>query len=525
MNATASTIRVLLDRGIGTVYGNPGSSELPFLNVLPAELQYVLCLQESIAVAAAVGHSMATGEATFVNLHGQPGVGHAIGAIAAAARAGAPVVIVAGLPDSRHLAEDPHLGGPVVDVVAPLVKSATQVHRSQDVAPAIEQAFRTALAAPRGPAFVAVPMDLWDGDAGSVTVPASDHLSVLEPAVPVWLGDLIGSASSPALVVGGGHDSRSIDGLTVEVAEHLGLRVYGSPLASAVAFPTDHPAFGGHLGLSKADIRGVLAQHDVIVLISDRPPTVYAYSDGPMFPPGADVVLVTPTAVVPVAVAATHCLVADPVVVLQGLLRLPARERGREPDDAAAVGTGSSSDPSSPSSSDPWSEVFARLAETLPPDAIVVDEAMTLAPRLRTMVPSSGARASIRTPGGGLGFGVAAAIGAQLARPDATVVAVVGDGAFMYAPQALWTAARYSLPIKVVVVDNGGYESLRSFARATGMELSGTVDLELDGIDRSALARSLGVAAADVVDPEQVAAALRTLLDAPGPGLLRIAVG
>jgi len=514
MSATEATIQVLLDRGVGAVYGNPGSSELPFLNALPAELPYILCLQESIAVAAAVGHSMATGEATFVNLHGQPGVGHAVGAIAAAARAGAPIVIVAGLPDSRHLAEDPHLGGPVVDVVAPLVKWATQVHRSQDVPNAIEQAFRTALAAPRGPAFVAVPMDLWDGPAGPVVIPETDHLSVAEPSVPGWLSDLLSSARSPALVVGGPHDAREMDELTVGVAEHLGLRVYGSPLNSAVAFPTGHPAFGGHLGLSKAAIRSTLDEHDLILLISDRPPTAYAYSEGSMFPPGADVVVITPTALVPISVEATHCLVADPIMVLRAMRGLPPRGRAPEP-------SGTERSPGT----DRWSQVFARLAEILPPDAIVVDEAMTLAPQLRTMVPSRRARASIRTPGGGLGFGIGAAIGAQLAHPEATVVAVVGDGAFMYAPQALWTAARYSVPIKVIVVDNGGYESLRTFARASGMRLSGTVDLALDGIDRAALARSLGVAAADVVDLEQAGPALRVLFETPGPGLVRIAVG
>lgn len=514
MRAVDGVIEVLRARGVGAVFGNPGSSELPFLNELPADLPYLLCLQESIAIAAATGHAMATGEVAFVNLHGQPGVGHAIGALSGAARAGAPLVIVAGLPDSRHLADDPHLGGPVVDVVRPLVKWATQVSRADDLPRAVERAFRVATAGPRGPALVAVPMDLWEGTATPAVVLRAEPLPPSRRAVPEWLASALGAASAPALVVGAAPDGRALEPLAVRAAEQHGLAVYGSPLAGSVAFPTDHPAFRGHLGLSRATIRAELADHDLVLLIADRPPTVYVHSEGPMFPPGCEVVLVSATAAAVEGSEATRCIVAHPSEVLEALTDLPPAPAGRP---------GTAVPPAAPSG--PWDDVFAALARSIPRDAIVVDEAMTLAPALRRAVPSAGARTSIRTPGGALGFGVGAAIGAQVARPDATVVAVVGDGALMYAPQALWTAARYDLPVRTVVVDNGGYASLRSFARAVGMTLSGTVDLALDGIDRSALARALGVPAADVTDPGDLPDALAELMARPGPGLLRVSVG
>jgi len=520
MRAVEHAIETLLGWGTSAVFGNPGSSELPFLNELPPSIPYLLTLQESVAVAAGTGYAMASGRPGVVSLHGMPGVGHAVGAISGAARARAPIVIIAGLPDSRHLARRPHLSGPVAAVLSPLVRWSTVVDRAEDVPEAIEQAFRWASGPPSGPAFVAVPMDLWDRPSrAAVRLDTSVDDGV--PVLPSWLVARIAGARRPALLVGGGVEDRASWDALIGFAERQGAAVYGVPLASMVGFPTAHPSFRGHLGLSHASIRSALDGHDLILVLSEEPPAAYAYSDGPMFPPGADVVVLAGSAEASSGVEATRRVLGPPARLALALGRLPAREGSVavvEGDRVASPGGTARGDLLD------WERVFEAVARHIPPDSIVVDEAMTLAPILRRVVPTRSPRTSLRTPGGSLGFSVGAAIGAQVASPERTVTAFVGDGGLMYAPQALWTAARYRLPVKVVVLDNGGYESLRSYVRESGMQLSGNVDLAVRGIDHRALAASLGVPGSFADDLRSLEDGLERLYAEPGPGLLAVRV-
>jgi benzoylformate decarboxylase len=519
VSAVDHAMTVLADRGTRAIFGNPGSSELPFLNVLPPSIPYVLALQESIAVSAAAGFAMASGTPGFVNLHGMPGVGHAVGAIAGVARARVPVVILAGLPDSRHLQRRPHLSGPVAEVLAPLVRSSVVVARPEDVPDALEQAFRSATGAHQGPAFVAVPMDLWERPSrAAVTMLPADHL---RSELPGWLAPLLASARRPALVIGSGLEDGGSWRALVSVAERQGADVYGSPLASAVGFPTAHPRFRSHLGLSNAVIRETLDAHDVILVLSDEPPSAYAYADGSMFPAGAEVVMFSSSQDAAILVDARRSIIGPLRGLAAALADLPARVGTLTA--GAATQQAPAADPVPPSVLT-WRQVFEMFAQRLPARSIVVDEAMTLATHLRDIVRTSEPRSCLRTPGGSLGFSVGAAIGAQVARPEEIVTAFVGDGGLMYAPQALWTAARYGLPTKIVVLDNGGYESLKLYARGAQMELAGNVDLDLRGIDRQHLAAAFGVPSARATDHASLAEGIDFLYGTPGPALLEVQI-
>jgi benzoylformate decarboxylase len=123
---------------------------------------------------------------------------------------------------------------------------------------------------------------------------------------------------------------------------------------------------------------------------------------------------------------------------------------------------------------------------------------------------------------GGLGHGLPAAIGVALGRPDARVIALLGDGASMYAIQGLWTAARLNLPMTFVIVNNSRYEALHVFGRHFGLQkLEGT---DLSGIDFVSIAKGQGVEAVRVETAEALDAALLAAFDSKGPMLVEVQV-
>src|SRR3712207_1554631 len=125
------TLDLLRELGMTSVFGNPGSTELPFLRDFPDDFTYVLGLQEAAVVGMADGYAQASGGAAFVNLHTSPGLGNAMGAIVTAWHARTPLVITAGQQDRRHIALDPMLSGNLVDLAKPYVKTSREPYRAE----------------------------------------------------------------------------------------------------------------------------------------------------------------------------------------------------------------------------------------------------------------------------------------------------------------------------------------------------------------------------------------------------------
>jgi benzoylformate decarboxylase len=169
--------------------------------------------------------------------------------------------------------------------------------------------------------------------------------------------------------------------------------------------------------------------------------------------------------------------------------------------------------------------LMLRIAEALPREAVVVEEALTSSLTLPALVPQRDPKSYFGLASGGLGFAMPGAVGAALALPGRPIVAVVGDGSALYGIQALWTAAHLKLPITYVIANNRSYRilkerlvSMRKSERFVGM------DLRDPEIDFAALARSMGVAARRVVDPQAVAPALRETMRQGGPQLVEVMI-
>jgi benzoylformate decarboxylase len=176
----------------------------------------------------------------------------------------------------------------------------------------------------------------------------------------------------------------------------------------------------------------------------------------------------------------------------------------------------------------PFAATHALLA-ALPAGGALVDEAITTGFHVRMLYRSSTPGSYFFCRGGGLGWGVPAALGVQLARPDQPVLCIVGDGSIMYSAQALWTAAHEQLPVVVAVVDNRQYGILKVNLVESGSPSARAgrfvaMDLDSPPVDHVGLARSLGIDALLVEKPAEVTEAARAAFDARRPTLLHLPI-
>lgn len=496
-----ATFDLLRSFGMTTIFGNPGSTELPFLRNFPEDFRYVLGLHEGAVVGMADGYAQGTGRAAFVNLHTVPGLGNATGAIATAYQNKTPLVIVAGQQDRRHLALEPFLSGRLTEMAPPYVKWSHQPARAEDVPAAIARAYHVAMHPPRGPVFVSVPMDDWDAGTELYEAREVDHRALPNPEALEEISHLLASARSPAIVAGSGAGRAGAWHDTIALAEKLKAPVWADPFGPQAGFPQDHPLFQGHLAAAQATLAEQLARYDAVLVLGAPVFRYYQYVPGPTVATGTRLLHVTDDPEEAARAPAGASVIGDVALAIQRLLELaPEADRPHPPPPPP---------PPAPEARTPMpvEYVLHALNESLPDQAIVVEETpsskMLLHERVRIREPGGFHSAA----GGGLGFAAAASIGLKMASPDRPVVCVVGDGSLMYGLQALWSAARYHVDVTYVVLDNGRYGILGLLAERDGA--GGTVPgIDLPGLDIVGAARSLGCDGEAVEKAEELSGAL-----------------
>lgn len=242
-----TTLDLLRSLGMTTIFGNPGSTELPFLEDLPEDFTYVLGLQESVVLAMADGYAQAKRQATFVNLHTAPGLGNAMGAMVNAFHGHTPLVITAGQQDRRHLALEPLLHGRLVELARPYVKWSYEPVRAEDVPAAVARAYHTATQEPQGPVFVSIPMDDWEAEASTLETRRVSQRTAASPEALERVASALLESRQPAIVAGDGAARSAAWHEVVALAEKLDAPVYNEPLSAHAPFPQDHRLFHGHL--------------------------------------------------------------------------------------------------------------------------------------------------------------------------------------------------------------------------------------------------------------------------------------
>jgi benzoylformate decarboxylase len=525
MKPAEAVVEVLRSEGVDRVFGNPGTTELPFLDALVAagDLPYVLALHEGSLVATADAFARVTRRTAFVSLHVAAGLANGLIGMLNARRSRTPLVVTAGQQDRRHLLQEPMLGGDLVGLAAAASKSAVEVTRVEDVVPVLRRAFALASTPPAGPVFVSLPMDLFDEQVDLEVDPPLPRDLLLASSHVTEAATLLRRASSPAIVAGDGVGRAGAVAELVAVAESLGAVVHHQPMHDGVNIPMSHPLHAGMLPPTNEASRTALEGRDVVLLVGARfwP---HHYSEGPPLPPAATLVQIDDEGdqigrPCPVDVALGGGIRTN----LRALAAaLGSDDRGARRRNAAvervnlAMRTKVAEEGAAAAGSTPLSPLAAAhvIGANLPESATLVEEAITLGVPLRRALRIDRPGHYLHTVGGGLGWGIGAAVGVGLGRPGLPVVAAVGDGSAAFGVHGLWTAARQGVPILVVVANNGEYRTLKQTSVARGGAASVTetylgMDLRAPRLDWPAIARGFGVAARQVTSGAELAELVR----------------
>ncbi len=537
-------LEILKQEGVSVMFGNPGTTELPLMDGLAREpgIHYVLALQEAVAIAMADGYAQASGGLAAVNVHVSPGLGNAMGMLYNAMKSGAPMLVTAGQHDQSFNVTEPILWSDLPPVARPFVKWSTEVHRLEDLPRVVHRAAKTAFAHPTGPVFLSLPVDVLnaerDLELGAPTRVAprivGDRAAVAEAA------RLLAKADRPVIVVGDAVAHGDAIAELVELAELVGAPVITEGVASTCNFPFTHPLYAGSMPRLGPPIRATLMRHDLLFSVGGDLFTLSLPDDVDPMPPGLPIVHldVNPWELgknYPTAVAilgepkATLPELSEAVRRVTGTQGHPQAAKRREAVAAAfgaeraelakRAGAEAARVPISPLT------LVHEVAKGTPADAVVVDEAISSAPGIRHFFRCADAKSFYGLRGGGIGWGLPAALGVKLALPNRPALALVGDGSAMYTAQGLWTAARESLAVVYVIFNNASYRILKQRTRALkgfSAEDDRYVAMDLDRplIDFVGLAKSLGVPGERVEKSQDVAPALGRAFAAGGPYLI-----
>jgi len=535
---------ILRQEGVGFIFGNPGTTELPLMDALVREpsIRYVLALHESVAVAMADGFATAGGTLAVANVHIAPGLGNALGMLYNAQKSGAPLLLTAGQHDQSFTATEPVVWADLPPMASPFVKWSGEVRRPEDLPRLVRRATKTALSHPRGPVFLSLPVDVLnaerDFDLLSPTRVASGM--VADRSAIDQAARLLAKAERPLIVAGDAVALSDSLAELVELAELVGCPVINECMASTCTFPFTHPQYAGSMSRLAPRIRALLSRHDLLFSVGADLFTLSLPDEVDPWPRGLTVVHLDqdPWELgknYPAAVA----LQGDPKATLPELTEAFRRHTTRQGHADAAqrraasgvehqrVLKGLTDRATKDSALTPISPLtlVQAIAANVPPDATIVEEVLSSVEGIRWFFGCADSRSLFAMRGGGIGWGLPAAMGVKLALPDRPVVALVGDGSAMYTNQAFWTAARESIPVVFVIFNNGCYRilkqrvlSLKGFSACDDTFVG--MDLDRPSIDHVALARSFGVPGEQVIKAADIGAALRRGFESGGPYLV-----
>ncbi|MCA6123905.1 benzoylformate decarboxylase [Bradyrhizobium sp. WSM 1704] len=512
-----ATFGLLRAWGIKKVFGNPGSTELPFLSDWPEDIDYVLGLQEASVVGMADGYALATRNAGFVNLHSAAGVGNALGNIYNAYRNQTPLVITAGQQARSIMPLQAFLYAErASEFPRPYVKFAVEPARAEDVPAAIARAYYVAMQPPCGPTFVSVPIDDWARATQPVEARQVSREIGADPSAMKALVAALGEARRPALVVGPAVDRAEAVDLMVDVAERTKAPVWASPFSARCSFPERHPQFAGFLHASPGQLSDALRDHDLVVVIGAPVFTFHVEGHAAIFDGATPIFQITDDPDAAAMTPAGHSIIATMKPALSALLDLLPETKRTAPAGRVL--------PPAPAAADPIPAEYAlhALAAAMGPQDALVEEVPSHRPLMQKVMPMRGQDSFYTMASGGLGYSLPAAVGMALGRREGRTVCLIGDGSAMYSIQALWTAAQRKLPLTVVVMNNSGYGAMRSFSQV--MQVRNVPGLELPNIDFVKLAEGMGCDAVRVTKSSELAAAYKRALSHQGASLIEVMV-
>lgn len=519
-----ATYEILRNLGMTVIFGNPGSTELPFLRDMPADFKYVLGLHERAAAGMALGYSLAKRDAVFVNLHSIASTGNGLSAIQDAWHLHVPLVITAGQQDRRHLLAEPFLSSRAVETVAPYVKWAYEPLRAEDVPAAIARGYYLAMQPPMGPIFISIPMDDWTRDCHPVAARRVSQTVLPDFEMLDQVVSALDASRNPALVAGSQIEEDGAWSEVLALAEHLNADVYQEPIAPRWTFPRSHRLFRGGLLPAQQPLADQLSAYDVVVVLGARIFLYYAHVPG--YPikghsvkPGTKLFQITNSPLDAAAALAGTSIVGNVAVAAKHIrTRTRARQRAMKTlESAAPLPEPRAEYPITPA------YFFSVLNRVMTRNVVIVEECPSSKGDLDQHLALDEPGSFYSVPNGVLGFGLPAAVGLQMAHPERRVVCPIGDGSIQYSIQALWSAVQQKAPVIVIVLRNSDYSALKGFCDFTqvGRNVPG---MDIPGIDMVKIAQGYGMAAHEVDRPEELEAALKAAFAAHEPRLISLNV-
>jgi benzoylformate decarboxylase len=511
------TYDLLRSLHLNIIFGNPGSSELPFLKDMPSDFRYILGLHERTAAGMALGYSVATGKAAFVNLHSIASAGNGLSAIIDAYYCHAPLVVTTGQQDRRQLMGEPFLVSRAVDVVKPYVKWACEPLRAEDVPAALARAYYLAVQPPRGPVFVSIPMDDWNHPCEPVQARAVSTSVAPDSAALDEVVRALASTRRVAIVAGSEIEEDHAWQDVIALAEHLNSDVYCEPIPSRWTFPRTHGLFRGGLLPAQRPLSGQLRAYDTVLVFGAPVFLYYACVPGAPINPGVRLFQFTNSPTDASAALAGTSILGN---VAAAAKYLRNRTTAVENKSVASTPKAREAKPDHPITG---AYLFDTLEKVRPRNAVMVDESPSSKGDIDRyfLADEPGSYYSVRS--GILGFAPPFAAGMQLARPDRRVICPIGDGSLQYSIQTLWTAVQYSIPVIFVVLRNGDYSALKSFCDFTGVGRN-VPAVDIPGIDMVKLAQGYGMPAREIDRPEDLEPALQDAFAAKSACLLSVNV-
>ncbi len=547
MTGKKALLEMLRLEGVRYIFGNPGTSESPFIDALDdfPDLNYVLVLQEGVAVGMADGYARATGEAAFVQLHIDSGLANGISLMIDAYNDGIPMVVVSGNYDTRKLAE---YRADLPGLMRPVTKWAVEVTRPEQIPSVIRRAFNEANSEPQGPVYVALATNALDGEAEMDLIPSRPMVTsgAADPEALAAVAEVMARSERAIMLLGnrvaksGGVDE------AVRVAELLGLPVY-TARGSEASFPTKHPQYLGSLATRRKEHRRLLREADALLAVgADLFADLFYFGDR-LMPESATVIHIDSK---PGAVGKSEPtdigLLASPRLALAALADLLEGSLSQESRDAAESRKGQIALEREEgraryeeSTKKVWDDrpisperLMAELAAAIPERTIVVDDVSSHRAPFSHFMQGLAPDELVSKTSGAIGWGIGATLGTKLAHPDRPVLGVLGDGGVMMTVQALWTAANENIPAVMVVLDNGMYRVLKTnmdiYKRDVLQEQEpGSRYLYMDfptPFDLSVIAQGMGVHGERITEPEEIGPAMKRAFASGKPALLDVVI-
>lgn len=462
--------------GIKYIFGNPGTSEGPFIGILHEypDLEYIMVLQEGVAVGMADAYARATNEVSCVSLHIDNGLANGFGLMIDMLRGGTPVVVTAGNKDSRHLASG---RSDLARMADPFAKWSVEITHADQIPSVMARAFREANTPPTGPVFVGISTDACElsSDLSPNTSARIFDRTAADPSAIEAASELLKEAESPVIIVGDRVHQYDAVPDVVDLAVSSAAPVYGH-VAGNRNFPTHHELWAHQLSLRTTGGVNAISTADVIVAVGCPVFEDFFYHHGGFINPDAKLIQIDinaneigkaqPVDIGIVAAPGPACqaigLKTINTATRPQLKKMSARyERIREShakivkewdEEATANWDRVPIDPTS----------FGKaLGQFLPTNANVFNDSISSSANVQMGIASRHDLNVMGPRGGAIGWGIGSTLGLHLAKPDNPTFGIVGDGSAMMTVQGLWTAVNYDIPATFIICNNAAYRVLK----------------------------------------------------------------